>query len=125
MAGNTHIGMDTYERLVQGLRAEGKPIGPKHHEFNAQFKKWEARQKNLGQLQQAREIKKVKGQLNKAKNNLQAARERIATKAAELNADAGLREKFVSSVRQKISDGYKTPEWDTTTGKIKSVGNGL
>lgn len=125
MAVNTHVGMNTYDRMIQSLRADGAPIGPKFHLHDKHLRKWVAKQNNKAQLAEAREIKKVKGGLRKAKQEMASVRERMAAKIQEINSDAGLREKHTKEAQQKLAAGYKTPEWDTTTGKIKSVGNGL
>ena len=122
MANSTHQGMNTYDRILQHARTEGEPIGPQHHLFNQQRKRWEARQKNLGQLAQARETKKVKGELRQAKVAMSKAREKIAAKTAEINEAERLREKYHQLQIAKIADGYKS----TNDGQhIKSRGNGL
>ena len=125
MAVNTHVGMNTYGRMIQSLRADGAPIGPKHHLHDKQLRQWVAKQKNKEQLSKARDAKKTHATMREVRKNLQTAKQKIAARSEEITAEAALRQKATDQARQKIADGYKAPEWDTTTGKIKSVGNGL
>lgn len=121
MAG---VGMKIYNDILQSARETGKPIGPKHHLVNKQLRVWESKIQNRQQLSKAREVKKVKGEVRKARVNISAALERINSKAKEVNQADALRERYNALARKKISDGLKGPEWQDTH-KIKSVGNGL
>lgn len=125
MGVHTHAGRNTYERIIVSARADGLPIGPKHHLHDRQLREYMAKTKNHAQLAKAREVKKVKGTLRKTKQKIAEAREKMGARIEEINADSALREKHIAQQRQKIAEGYKPPEWDTTTGKVKSVGNGL
>ncbi len=118
----THQGMNTYNRILQDARANGDPIGPKHHEFNRHLKQWEAKNKNRTQLAKAREAKKVKGELRKARTSINKAMEKIAAKQNEISQEAQLREKYAQLQREKIAAGYKVE--DRNPG-VKSRGNGL
>lgn len=125
MSVSTHQGMTTYNRIIQDCRAEGKPIGPKHHLHDKQLRVWVAKQKNKDQLAKARDAKKTHAAVREVRKSIQAAKQKIQARSEEITAEAALREKAAEQARQKIAEGYKTPSWDTTTGKIKSVGNGL
>ena len=126
MAQNAHVGMNTYNRILQDVRSNGEPVGPKHFEFNKQRKAWEARNTNLAQLAKARDTKKVKGELRKSKVGINQAREKIAAKAAELSQGdqeaERLRILHKKLQLQKIADGLKV---DRDGSQFKSRGNGL
>jgi soluble cytochrome b562 len=126
MAQNAHVGMNTYNRILQDARSNGEPIGPKHFEYNKQRKAYEARQSNLNQLAGARETKKVKGELRKARVAINQAREKIANKQVELSQGdqeaERLRELHRKLSIQKIADNLKSPR---DGSEIKSRGNGL
>lgn len=126
MAQNAHVGMNTYNRILQDVRSNGEPVGPKHFEFNKQRKAWEARNTNLTQLAKARDSKKIKGELRKAKVSLNQAKERIAAKAVEISQGdqeaERLRDLHKKLQMQKIAQGLKV---ERDGSQFKSRGNGL
>lgn len=93
-----------------------KPIGPKHHLLDRQFKEWsataKARVEVLAQTRTARAVDVKESLKNK-----------IATKVA--TSKPSLREKYEQEQRAKIASGYETPEWQRSTDNIPSRGNGL
>jgi hypothetical protein len=122
MSISTHTGMNTYNRILQDARSNGDPIGPKHHEFNKHLKQYLARQSNLKTLAKARDVKKTKGELRKTRQAINEAKAKIATRAAEVNQETELREKYRKMQIDKIANGYKAEERNP---EVKSRGNGL
>jgi len=133
MADYTRVGMETYHRILQDARVNNKPIGPKYHEHNRQFKQWEARQNNLAVLKKAREVKHHKAEVRKVnkaqrekldqtKAQLQEALNRINAVKEKLASETTLRAKYDAQRTKKLSDAYKT---GNSTDRIKSSGNGL
>ena len=127
MSISKHSGMETYERILQETRASGRKVGPQHYAHDKQYRRWEARQSNLKQLDTARESKKVNGELRKARVSIHEAREALAKSAKrivkQVDQEAQLRDKHEDLKRQKIANGYKSIIGDVS--HIKSVGNGL
>ena len=125
MAINAKPGMETYGRILNDARVEGKLIGAKHHLHDRHMKKYMARISNLKTLEHAREVKAQKATVSKARKSINAARERIAQVTQADQQAADLRAKFERMNRTKLADTLKTPQWATDDRKYKSVGNGL
>ena len=107
MSNNAYKGMDTYNRILQDARIEGKPIGPKHHLLDHHLKQWakeaHARTKVLTETRTARAVE-------------------IKEKVKTLRSKPTLREKYEQEQRAKIAEGYKVKN---STDDLPSRGNGL
>jgi len=117
MSGSTYKGMNTYNRILQDARMEGKPIGAKHHLHDRQLKEWV--RDNAQKLQALKETRTAR--TIETKTGLKT---KIAQKAA-MPTKPTLRDRYEQEQRAKIAKGYETPDWQRSTDAIPSRGNGL
>jgi len=118
--GSNFKGMDTYHRILQDARFNGKPIGPEHHLYNRQAKEWATKNHTQSKIIQAARTG-VSINVKEERDKLKA---KIALKAS-IPAKSTLRDRYEAEQRAKIAKGYETPEWQRSTDDIPSRGNGL
>jgi hypothetical protein len=125
MAMNTHAGMGTYEKILQDCRVNGSKIGPKHHEYNKQFKTWA--EKNPGKAALVAELskpakKEAKQVVKAARKNGSVTTEVRQNKTIEVQPHNALREKLERENKAKLAESYKI---ERDGREHKSAGNGL
>ena len=105
MGSNSHKGMDTYNRILQDARVNGKPIGPDFHKFDLQRKLWEKQQTILPQTREAKSVV-VTASTTPAKEALKA---KVLARVSVPRTPT-LQEKYQAEQIKKIADGYKVDE---------------